>query len=305
MKVEIRERNKSKAIQELHAKFLGASEVPVLFDCGYISYQDLIHNKLLNIKQEETLRMRIGSALEKLLFKELKQEFLKEQKLLLWHNDYKIAYTDEDAKIVAIPDFCGEENSRLVMVGDIKTTARDNAKSEKFNIQVQTQIMCSNADFGIVACYNFLKGQLEYEIIYPDSELQKQIKEKAKQFWKDLETYAQQGFYASADCDTENNDEIIVADDLILKAIKDYLSLTDEISFLEKQAKEKKAMIEQSLIGKGKILIDPNGAKLATIIERKTETIDKNKLKLALMERYKEFITEKVSHYVKITGGGE
>lgn len=297
MKVKM---NKSE-LNDYHANYIGASEVPILFGEGYITYEELIKQKVLREVKEPNVRMKIGSALEKILFQEEVLPYLAGRYKKVWHNDYDVCFLDYTSKIVAIPDIVAEDDE-IVLVGDIKTTSRDNAKAIKYHLQVQTQMMLSGAPIGLIAVYNFMQGAMDYEIVWKDELLHNEIKDKVKKFWEDFNLYLTNTILPEPESEetTEETPPTIAPDDVLddcltynalAKNIKELTAKKDEI---QKRIKEKMILLNADK------LADSNNQTIAKIVRRQIETLDKNKIKLALMDKYKDYVKITTTEYVKI-----
>ena len=271
-----------KDLSKLHRDYLGASETPVLFGAGYITYQQLIEKKIYGNLDPPSLRMELGLHLEDFIFSKIQPQCEGATR-----NDYKIAYVDKGCRLIAIPDFISADKN---YIGEIKTTSNQTIHSPMYHYQVQQQLMLSGADYGYLCLLNLVTGTLAVDIIYPDEAIQEAIRAKAKQFWRDVAT----GQIAASPESSENTGQTsIVANDEMVQIYEEYKALKKQAD----EIKEKMDNYRERLItyaNGATIMLDTAGKKILQEIITEKESIDKTALKLALGGRYKEFAKNQI-----------
>ncbi|MEM3508585.1 MAG: hypothetical protein QXJ06_00515 [Candidatus Aenigmatarchaeota archaeon] len=283
-------------LEKEQVNWLGASEVPILFGCGYITLNDLFLKKLGLLKQTQNFKMKIGLALENLIYEEVKQI---NPETNFVRNDYLYGYFDETLKICAIPDFVDNpENPNIV--GEIKTSASSDINKSYYLYQIQTQLLLTNAKCAILALYVFGDNNIKVDLVYPDENIFNEIKEKSNKFWQDFENFKNNQSVDINIITTNQTEEkkIKQTNESIYNAYLRY----NELNKKKKEIEEEMEIVKQAILNEieGQDILMFNDKQIAIKVERTNETFDKNKLKLYLQDKYKDFVNISKTIYYKI-----
>lgn len=282
-------------LDQLHSDYVSASQIPAILGRRYISRAELLQQKLGELpKKEATIQMEMGLYLEEFLFKKV-QEIIQSAK----RNNYERAYIYAN-NLLAIPDFDGVDDKGRTFVGEIKTTAHKDKSYDSYIIQVQTQLLCSGADYAILYVYDFNKGE-SWDIIEHDPIMQDTIERETIAFLEEL-NLARQGIVKEpTEEQAQPSMELDVSFDNDLKNM--FLELADiraQKKPLEDREAEIKAEIEQLMQKHNISSIVSDSKKIAYYITRITETIDKNGLKKLLLKDYNNYVSTSITKYLKV-----
>lgn len=287
----------SKSFLEKEQKnWLGASEIPVLFGYGYITKEQLFQKKLGLFKEAPNMKMKIGLALEDTIFDEIKSRS-DELATNFVRNDYEIGFFDDNLKLCAIPDFV-DDISNPQYIGEIKTSTNLDVNKPYYQYQIQTQLMLSGAKCGFLVFYCFGEEDIRIDLVYPDEIIQNEIKEKAKEFWEEFEEYKLNGNIKPIEKSDKSEKLVKEADEITYKAYLRYCKL----SLVKKKIEEEMNMLKEAVIStiEGNDILTYQNKVIVSKVERKNETIDKEKLKLYLKEKYNDFVNSSLTVYYKI-----
>ena len=229
---------------------IGSSEVAVIL--GMDPFKDICElwkEKKTGVKQEvDNIYVNRGKILESSVIRMLR----KEHDLEISVNDYKFYYP-ENLSFVAIPDaianICG-----IQYLVEIKVTSRADLL-EKYNLQVQWQMLCSRIHNAIIVVFNGLFEPLQLHYRRFNKDYANMVIEKVNEFIDSLK-------YDTCPYEViKNTEEVPVLQDKDLeKLIEEYTNIRDEINVLEDKKSKLYKLIESnvkqsSIIGNYKVSI--------------------------------------------------
>lgn len=170
-----------------------ASEVPILFGCGYAgtSLRKLYLEKIGEPTEatEETEGMKLGKRLESSILDELAERAELGQYQDEWYGNHALLCNSEHHFLFATPDGmtrAGEPIEVKNICNRLNDEDWDGTIPRRFMIQVQSQIAVCGAERGLFGALLF-GGKLVWSWIYRDDELIAEIKRRVSDFWSLVE----------------------------------------------------------------------------------------------------------------------